>query len=666
MLRQRCLLLALVLACWPCTSRAEPPSLWAQTAGLSAAGGIGLHGLPTAEAGLPWQLRAGLWLTGFAQSNYLIDLDRHSALSGALQLDATLGRHVELWLALAASSHRNQRPVDRPEEREDPPLILALGDLSAGLKLHGQLGRAFHGALHPHLKLYAQGGDLGPSLSTVSAGVDALGSLDLRRLNSRVPLRLHARIGYLHDRGPTLLDARGCREGSASVDECMRSRIVTQAAYGIHQPRVRFGLGADLAFAVGRHLVLGPLFEYHIEVVTAGGDPAVRAYLQEVRPADEIDGRVAQWLQAGLRLHTAIRLTLDAGVLFGLDSPGHAMGPPVPQVAGYGALTFVQDLVPARYRPPAPLPIVRPQPEVRPVERPPAVGTVRGTVRDRRTSQPLRGAVVRFIGRLENALLTDERGSYHSPPLPPGPIEIEASRDGYEPERARVGVVAGDQVLLDVLLDERPPPPVTLRVDVMDDKGLPLPASVSLTQPGRRVDVPPDIAGGFLVKAPPGSWTLRVESQGYLAREQPVVLGPGPRHVVSVVLRRRPTMPGVRLQGDMIVTRSAIHFAAGTAELTHPSTQILDEIADLLLHHPELRRVRIEGHTDSAGRPEANQKLSEERAITVRNYLVRLGVSPERLVAVGLGATRPLMPNLSPSARAKNRRIEFRVLTIQP
>ncbi|OYT68226.1 MAG: hypothetical protein CFK48_12330, partial [Armatimonadetes bacterium CP1_7O] len=76
-------------------------------------------------------------------------------------------------------------------------------------------------------------------------------------------------------------------------------------------------------------------------------------------------------------------------------------------------------------------------------------------------------------------------------------------------------------------------------------------------------------------------------------------------------------------------------------------------------------RLRIHGHTDigSVENPKHNQRLSEERAINVRQYLIRKGISPDRLEAVGHGNTQPIADNSTPEGRALNRRVEFEVIS---
>jgi outer membrane protein OmpA-like peptidoglycan-associated protein len=67
----------------------------------------------------------------------------------------------------------------------------------------------------------------------------------------------------------------------------------------------------------------------------------------------------------------------------------------------------------------------------------------------------------------------------------------------------------------------------------------------------------------------------------------------------------------------------------------------------------------VEGHTDSDGEVDFNQGLSEQRAETVRNRLVEMGVDPARLATKGFGETIPVAPNDNPEGKATNRRVEF-------
>ncbi len=105
-----------------------------------------------------------------------------------------------------------------------------------------------------------------------------------------------------------------------------------------------------------------------------------------------------------------------------------------------------------------------------------------------------------------------------------------------------------------------------------------------------------------------------------------------------------------------------LHFATNKSAVPDSSKEALQLIASDLLAHPRVR-LEVRGYTDDVGSREQNLQLSQMRATEVVNYLVSLGVSPGRLVAVGYGSSRPLVPNTSAENRAINRRTEFVIIS---
>jgi len=103
-----------------------------------------------------------------------------------------------------------------------------------------------------------------------------------------------------------------------------------------------------------------------------------------------------------------------------------------------------------------------------------------------------------------------------------------------------------------------------------------------------------------------------------------------------------------------------ISFEPGTAQITRDSYLLLATVAKVMFLHPEIRRVQIQGHTDSVGSAAANRDLSGRRAESVRKHLIEVnGVEPDRLEAMGYGPDKPLAGNDTPEGRAQNRRVEF-------
>ena len=104
-----------------------------------------------------------------------------------------------------------------------------------------------------------------------------------------------------------------------------------------------------------------------------------------------------------------------------------------------------------------------------------------------------------------------------------------------------------------------------------------------------------------------------------------------------------------------------IFFDTNKSTIKPDSHGILDEAAQVLVAHPEVKKVRIEGHTDSTGSAEVNTALSQARAGAVRDYLVGKGVAADRLTAKGFGPSRPIGDNKTKEGREKNRRVDFMI-----
>jgi len=107
-----------------------------------------------------------------------------------------------------------------------------------------------------------------------------------------------------------------------------------------------------------------------------------------------------------------------------------------------------------------------------------------------------------------------------------------------------------------------------------------------------------------------------------------------------------------------IVTLGNVLFATGRAELLPGAMQSVDRLAEYLQDNPQ-KSVLVEGHTDSTGSDTTNLRLSQERADSVRMALISRAISANRIVATGLGSSRPIAPNDTSSGRQQNRRVEI-------
>lgn len=114
---------------------------------------------------------------------------------------------------------------------------------------------------------------------------------------------------------------------------------------------------------------------------------------------------------------------------------------------------------------------------------------------------------------------------------------------------------------------------------------------------------------------------------------------------------------------DQSVTLRAVNFESASARLTADAKTALNEVARTLKNQPNLS-AQITGHTDDEGNDNFNLLLSQERAESVRQYLVGRGIAPARLVAIGMGEAEPVADNASEEGRVANRRVDFAV-TVQ-
>ncbi|WCT77389.1 OmpA family protein [Novosphingobium humi] len=113
----------------------------------------------------------------------------------------------------------------------------------------------------------------------------------------------------------------------------------------------------------------------------------------------------------------------------------------------------------------------------------------------------------------------------------------------------------------------------------------------------------------------------------------------------------------------MLSLPDGVTFDTGSYMLQPHFRPTLDKIAQSLKDYPN-SLIDVYGHTDSTGSAQLNQTLSENRARTVGDYLSMQGVSQARIRTQGYGATMPVADNATPEGRAKNRRVEIKIVPI--
>ena len=124
------------------------------------------------------------------------------------------------------------------------------------------------------------------------------------------------------------------------------------------------------------------------------------------------------------------------------------------------------------------------------------------------------------------------------------------------------------------------------------------------------------------------------------------------------------TLPMVYMTKEKIVITQKIFFKKGRDTILKKSFPVLKAVARILGEHPEILRIRVEGHTSSEGSHKYNVRLSDKRAKAIVKFLAKTGVDKERLEAIGYGPDQPLVPvpEKNETEREQNRRVEFTIL----
>jgi len=201
--------------------------------------------------------------------------------------------------------------------------------------------------------------------------------------------------------------------------------------------------------------------------------------------------------------------------------------------------------------------------------------------------------------------------------------------------------------------------PGTIRVTAKDQAGHPVAASVALTGPAAHDPLELGPEGRAQLVLQPGTWQLLATAKDLGAEGRSVTLEDRPG-LTKVEFTLNPPM--VEVKKTEVVITQAVLFDFNEATLRPDSDPILRQVAGVLMSHPEILRVEIQGHTDDVGDASYNLDLSQRRVEAVRTWLVAQGVAADRLTAKGYGETQPIRSNSTEAGRATNRRVQFMIL----
>lgn len=216
------------------------------------------------------------------------------------------------------------------------------------------------------------------------------------------------------------------------------------------------------------------------------------------------------------------------------------------------------------------------------------------------------------------------------------------------------------------VLDEPGPPVVAITMQILDKRTeKPVEEAVAffsygIQQSTTNVEEVPSTDKKFVVSFIENEEiTIRIEAEGYLVYEEKFTAkatnqGDANGLVATEGFRLTPKEIGTTIQIENVL------FKRATADFSNITTahEELDMLVGLMNANPEME-IRLEGHTDNRGNSKLNIKLSEDRVITVKNYLIDKGITESRIEAVGYGGSKPIGSNSVTASRMLNRRVEF-------
>lgn len=245
---------------------------------------------------------------------------------------------------------------------------------------------------------------------------------------------------------------------------------------------------------------------------------------------------------------------------------------------------------------------------------------------------------ITFLGELKPPVLNAEDNLIASLSQPIQEIVVEPEVE------IRTSAMA---ILKGLILDEITGDPVNAQIELTDNSTSELMAAFQ-SEPSN---------GKYLVTLPSGkNYGIAIKADGYLFHSEHFNLPADAQfktYVKNIQLKRIEV-------GKSVVLRN-IFFDTNKYELRPESMAELSRLESILVENPQIR-MEISGHTDSDGSAELNQKLSENRAKSVVEYLVERGIDRSRLTYMGYGATAPVASNETPEGKQENRRTEFKII----
>ena len=202
---------------------------------------------------------------------------------------------------------------------------------------------------------------------------------------------------------------------------------------------------------------------------------------------------------------------------------------------------------------------------------------------------------------------------------------------------------------------------------ITDSTGRPLAAVISISNTTQSPVGTNPKTGAYTLQLPAGSYEMTAFAQGFTSQTATVHVNNNEKTVTDFMLKPNQAVPASGTEQmhaetieqaikKMTISAQSIHFDIGSTKIRPVFYPALDELVQLLKDNPSIH-ILIQGNTDNSGSVQLNQKLSQDRADSVMQYLIQHGIAPQRLQAKGYGEAHPVEPNTTSGARAINRRV---------
>ena len=229
-----------------------------------------------------------------------------------------------------------------------------------------------------------------------------------------------------------------------------------------------------------------------------------------------------------------------------------------------------------------------------------------------------------------------------------GKIDLSVSHEDYKPAEITAKIIDQEKQEVQIEIELRKG---SLKLVAQTETGEKIPEA---TWEIKGFMGEPNTAGE-LTPLRPGEYEIVVKAPNFRLETRNVTIKKDEAETMVLVLKPAK----VKVTDVKLEILDKVYFKTGSYEIDQKSDLLLNEVADVLKHYPNILQVQIEGHTDSQGKAKYNKQLSQGRADEVKRYLVSKGIEPSRLTSMGFGGEKPIANNKTSEGRSMNRRVIF-------